>query len=310
MKIIFFGSDDFANEHLKKLLGGGEEVVACVAPPDKAKGRGMKLLSSPVKETASKHKIPVLQPEKIGETGFMKQLKDLNPDLFIVIAYGKILPQKILDIPHRGAFNVHASLLPSYRGAAPINWAMIRGETVTGITVIKMSARLDAGDILLQEKIPIHPEDHAVTLRQRMMTFGPDVLLKSLKLLKEGKHKLTRQNEDKVTYAPKLEKGMGRINWEDAAEHIHNLVRGLKPWPSAYSFYQGKQLKILETAVVNLTSSTYNSGYILEIDKKGFVVAAGENALLVKRVHFESAKPMEAYAFVIGHRVEKGQRLG
>lgn len=309
MKIIFFGSDDFALVHLEA-LSKEHEILACVTQPDKPKGRGMHLSQSPIKEWAIKHNVPVLQPERIKDEALQAQLKKYNSELFIVIAYGKILPPELLKIPTICAINVHGSLLPKYRGAAPINWAIINGESETGLTIMKMSPTLDAGDSIVQEKIKIEDKDSAATVRAKMMAAGPQVLLKTLRLLKDNKYTLIPQNDKDVTYASKLTKEMGEIDWNKPAKDIHNLVRGLHPKPGAYTFFKGKLLKILESAVMMQRVSSQKPGTVVEISDQGFVVAAGENALLIKQVHLEAAKPMDALSFLRGHKIEVGFKFG
>jgi methionyl-tRNA formyltransferase len=304
MKIIFFGSDDFALIHLEA-LASEHEIVACVTQPDKPKGRGMHLVPSPIKEWALKNKKPVLQPDRIKDPDLLSQLKEFQADLFIVIAYGKILPSELLQIPKICAINVHASLLPKYRGAAPINWAIINGEKETGLTIMKMSAALDAGDIIVQEKIKIEDKDTAATLREKLMKLGAPLLLKALQSITNHKAWI-EQDSKQMTYAPKLTKELGAIDWNKPAQDIHNLVRGLQPWPGAYTFFKGKLLKVLESVVMMQDVSSAKPGTVIEISDEGFVVAAAENALLIKKIHLEASKPMDALAFMRGHKIEIG----
>jgi len=250
MKIIFFGSDDFANAHLESLIASDHIISACVTQPDRPKGRGMKVVQSPIKTCAVKNNIEVLQPNDIKTSSFEEQLKNFNTDLFVVIAYGRILSLSILDIPGMGAINVHASLLPKYRGAAPINWAIINGEKETGLTIIKINPQMDAGDILSQANFKIGSEDTSISIRAKMLKEGPSLLLSTVKTLRKGEIKARKQDERKVTLAPKLTKEMGLIQWDKPAGDIHNLTRGLLPWPSAYTYFKGKMLKVLSTEVV------------------------------------------------------------
>lgn len=312
MKIIFFGSDDFALAHLEALLDSAHKVVACVTQPDKPKGRGMKMIVSPVKEGALGNNIPVLQPVTFKDRAVVKQLKGFESDLCVVIAYGKFLPKDVLAIPSKGAVNVHGSLLPKYRGAAPINWAIIKGEEETGISITQINEVMDGGDVLAQEEIAITEEDTALTLRAKMMRAGPSLLLRTIDSIDRGPacRAPTIQNEDLATFAPKLTKEMGHIRWDKGAEEIHNLVRGLQPWPGAYTFYKGKLLKILATAVSGEDSPAGQAGQILKIDQSGLTVATATKNLLIKKVHLQASKPMEAHAFVIGHHIDVGFTFG
>ena len=304
MNIIFFGSDDFAAAHLLSLMNSKHKVLACVTQPDRPKGRGMKVVVSPVKECAQTHKIPLLQPSSLKDRSFIEGIKDLQSDLFVVVAYGQFLPPEVLNIPSFGAVNVHASLLPKYRGAAPINWALINGEQETGISIMKINEEMDAGDILVQSKTTIDREETAVTLRAKMIKQGPDVLLKTINGLEKCTPKA--QDDGLVTFAPKLTKELGHIQWTKQAQEIHNSVRGLLPWPGAYTFYKGKLLKILETEVIEEDFSKNEPGEVSEISKEGIVVSTGNNGLLMKKVHLQDSKPMDAHSFVIGHEVEVG----
>ena len=306
MNIVFFGSDDFAAVHLEALFGSKHKVCACVTQPDKARGRGMEVSASPIKEAALRKGIPVFQPSDLKENTFLKELKAFEADLFVVIAYGRFLPAEVLAIPRTFAINVHSSLLPKYRGAAPINWAIINGERVTGISIMRVTAKMDAGDILAQKKLKILKADTAASVRARMMGIGPKLLLKTIDSIKKGTYTFTVQDDQKTTLAPKLTKELGQIQWNKQAMALHNLARGLLPWPGAYTFYQGKLLKILETEVVSSSFLAYSPGEVAGVDKKGFTVATADQGLLVKAVHLEASKPMSAYQFMMGHRVKPG----
>lgn len=303
MRIIFFGSDDFAAAHLTKLLESTYEVVACVTQPDKAKGRGLKVVDSPIKSMAAARKIPLLQPESLKNDAIVKELKSLDADIFVVVAYGKILPETILKIPQIFCVNVHGSLLPKYRGAAPINWAIINGDDSTGVTVMKMSPILDAGEIILQAQLAIAHEDTAASLRQRMAQLGAVTLLQALDAIRKNAHTLTRQDLAKVSYAPKLTKELGHVDWRDPALRIWNLLRGLQPWPGLSSSFQGKKFKILEAEVAAAESSMAAAGTVIAVKKEGFVVTTGHQPILIKRVQPESGKPMDARSFASGHKL-------
>ncbi|HBO96836.1 MAG TPA: methionyl-tRNA formyltransferase [Candidatus Omnitrophica bacterium] len=309
MNIIFFGSDDFAAVHLEALFGSEHKVCACVTQPDKARGRGMEVSASPVKETALRKGVPVFQPSDLKEQNFLKGLRVLEPDLFVVIAYGRLLPAEVLAIPRTFAVNVHSSLLPQYRGAAPINWAVINGERETGISIMRVTAKMDAGDIVTQKRLKILKADTAASVRARMMETGPELLLKTIDSLEKGTYTFTVQDDQKATPAPKLTKELGHIQWGKPARAVNNLARGLLPWPTAYTYYQGKLLKILETEVVPGNFLAYSPGEVATVDKKGFTVATADQGLLVKAVHLEASRPMSAYQFMMGHRLGVGFRF-
>jgi methionyl-tRNA formyltransferase len=313
MNIVFFGSDDFAAVHLEALFDSKHKVCACVTQPDKARGRGMEVSASPIKEAALRKGIPVFQPSDLKENTFLKELKAFEADLFVVIAYGRFLPAEVLAMPRTFAINVHSSLLPKYRGAAPINWAIINGERVTGISIMRVTAKMDAGDILAQKKLKILKADTAAGARARMMEIGPKFLLKTIDSIQKGTYTFTVQDDQKATLAPKLTKELGQIQWNKQAMVLHNLARGLLPWPGAYTYYQGKLLKILETEVIPRNfllpkgaCRSYSPGEVTKVDKKGFTVATVDQGLLVKTVHLEASKPMSAYQFMMGHRVKPG----
>lgn len=320
MNIIFWGSDDFALEHLKALFKSKHRVLACVTSADKPKGRGLNISYSPIKELAQENGVPIFQPRFL-DASFVDQLKSLNSDLFIVIAYGKILTLDILRIPSLCAMNVHASLLPRYRGAAPINWAIIRGEKQTGLSIIKMNAGLDSGEIIDQFKIDIDPQETAGTLKMKMTQIGPQFLLKTIDSLGRNAYTLKVQDETEVTLAPKLTKELGHIDWNKEALDIHRLARGLLPWPSAYTFYKGKLLKILSTEVAfenfsqapptadRFPKGTGQEGEVIKISKEGFIIATGSQGILIKEVHLEASKPMAAWQFVQGHGLELGYKF-
>lgn len=309
MKIIFFGSDDFAAQNLEKLIQVGHEVVACVTQPDRAKGRGLKIEASSIKVTAQQKGIPVLQPTDIKSRTLQDQLKAYKSDLFVVIAYGRILPSAVLEIPRLCAINVHCSLLPKYRGAAPVNWAIINGEKETGISIIKINETLDAGDIFAQAKVTIEEDDTAVTLKAKIAELGAECLCQTIDALESNTQDLKRQDDAKATHASKLTKKMGVISWKKSAKEIHDLARGLLPWPTAYTYYKNKLLKILETDVISKDSSAYQPGELIEILDNGFLVAAGTSCLLIREVHLESSKRMDAKSFSIGHEISPGYKF-
>ncbi len=310
MKIVFFGSDDFALAHLEKLFSSSHEILACVTQPDRPKGRGMKVVLPPIKEFALSKNLLCLQPNDVKGHVFSDELKRLNADVFIVIAYGRILPQSILDIPGKMPINIHGSLLPRYRGAAPINWAVINGETKTGLTAIVMNSKMDAGDILGQVEVDIEKKDTAHSLRAKMMNIGAEFLLDILDSIAKDTHVLRKQNEADVTIASKLTKELGGIDWNQSSVLINNLIRGLLPWPGAFTQYKGKQLKILDSEIIPCDTAEAEPGAVLSVDKKGINVATADGALCLKEVQLQSSKRMEASAFVVGHKIEEGMQFG
>ncbi|MCC6758469.1 MAG: methionyl-tRNA formyltransferase [Candidatus Omnitrophica bacterium] len=312
MKIIFFGSDDFAAENLMRLLEEKFAVAACVTQPDRPSGRGLQVIASPIKIIARDRNIPILQPEKLRDEDFLKRIKSFGADLFVVIAYGQILPSLVLKMPKIFCINVHGSLLPKYRGAAPVNWAVINGDKETGFTIMKMSPKMDAGEIIVQEKLNIDDDETSESLRTRMAKASAVRLCKVVKDIGAGKFTLTPQDESKVTFAAKLTKELGKINWNKSAQEIHDLVRGLLPWPGAFTSCNGKVLKILQTKVAKVGTDTYLSvpGTISQINKDGILVATGKGSLLLQFVHPESSKLIPAHALASGQRLQVGMLLG
>jgi len=313
MKIVFMGTPEEASAVLQALLTSKHEILAVVTQPDRPRGRGQKVSFSPVKEAALKHSLPIEQPEKVkGSEVFVSFLKSLHPDIIVIVAFGRILPKAILDIPRYGCINLHASLLPKYRGAAPIQWALLNGEKETGITVMKINELLDTGEIILQEKVKIEESDKATTLSKKLFALGGKLLLGALEQIEQGKAKYISQNEPGATYAPALTKESGEIDWKKSAAEIHNRVRALIPWPVAHTFYQKKLLKIWKTEihVADLETKYKLPGTIVQIVKNiGFIVATGKGHLLVLEVQPEGKKRMGAYEFAIGHAVKMGEVL-
>lgn len=306
MRIVFFGSDDFAEVNLRKLIDSPHEIAACVAPPDRPQGRGLKTAPSPIKLCAQQFKIPLFQPTRIDEEGFLRNIKALKTDLFVVISYGLILPKSFLSIPKRMAVNVHPSLLPKYRGAAPINWAVINGETQTGVCVIKMSPRMDAGDIIASEEVEILESDTAELLRIKLAGIAAHLLAATVDALEAGTFSLTPQDESAATYAPKLTKEMGRVEWDAPAVKIHNMVRGLQPWPGAFTYFRGKRLKLTKTRVIEEQHAKASPGEVIEIRADGILTATGDGSLLIEQVHPESGKVMTAADFAAGREISRG----
>ena len=309
MNIIFFGSDDLAHKNLEALIASDHKVLACVTPPDRPKGRNLALCPPVTKDLAVKASVPVLQPPDLKDKEFLRTLRAFQPDLFVVIAYGRILTDEILSMPKFFSINVHTSLLPRYRGAAPIQHAIMNGEEETGLTIIRMNAKLDEGDIIAQKTIRIDDEDNAVSLKEKMKEESPAFFLETLAGIERGEVSFTKQDPAKATLAPKLTKEAGRIDWAQEAQVIHDHVRGLVPWPNAYTFVDGKMLKILHTKVVALEHLEGAPGEVLAILKDGFVVRAGRGAVLIKKVHLESSRLMDAQSFISGHKMSVGFRF-
>lgn len=304
------GTPDFAVPSLKMLIEEGYNVAAVVTQPDKPKGRGKKLAFPPVKEYALQKGINVLQPEKVKTGEFAEELKKINPDLLVTAAYGRILPKEVLDIPKYGCINVHASLLPKYRGAAPIQWAIINGEKVTGVTTMYTDIGMDTGDMLLKEEIEIDENITYGELHDKLAVLGADVLNKTLQKLKDNTLVRIPQPHEEATYAPMINKDVGLIDWNKSARSIHNLVRGTNPWPVAFSFYKNAKFKIWKTTCEESCKSDSKPGTILEAGKEGMLVVCGEGCLRILEIQFESARRMSVREYLCGHSLDKGEILG
>ena len=302
MRIVFMGTPDIAATCLKKILADGFEVVGVYTQPDRPKGRGMKMVASPVKEVALAAGIPVFQPENFREEETVEQLRELKPDVCAVVAYGRILPQKVLDVPTYGCINIHASVLPKYRGSAPYQWAVLDGLQETGVTAMYLCREMDAGDIIDVSKTPIGENETAGELLDRLAVLGADLLSKTLsRFEKEGKVPAVPQNPDEVCYAPMLDKTMCPIDWNKTAQQVHNHVRGLHPWPVSTFVLQGKTFKVHATRVV---SGSGTPGQILGLTKTGLVVACGEGAVEITSLQAEGGKRMAAPDYFRGHPLE------
>ncbi len=301
------GTPEFAVPSLKALIDSEHELVAVVAQPDRPKGRGHKLTPPPTKVLAQEHKITVLQPDKIKNQEFYDQLQYLNPDLICVTAYGKILPREILELPQHGCINVHASLLPKYRGAAPINWAIVRGETVTGVTTMLMDKGMDTGDMLLVQELHIAEDDDAGTISEKLSHMGGELLIKTINQLKEGTLNPIKQDETLATNAPMLKKSDGEIDWAKQATEIHNLIRGMNPWPGTFTKLGDKSLKIFRTQIVE---GEGNPGEIINSQKYSLTVATGKGALEILELQLEGNKRLDVKSFITGHPIELGTVLG
>ncbi|MCE9675563.1 methionyl-tRNA formyltransferase [Paraclostridium bifermentans] len=309
MKIVFMGTPEFAVPCLQKIIDEGHEVVAVVTQPDKPKGRGKKLAMPPVKELALKYDIPVYQPLKAREESFVDTLKEMNPELIVVVAFGQILPKSILDIPKYGCVNVHASLLPRYRGAAPLNWVIINGEEKTGVTTMYMDEGLDTGDMILKSEIPLDDEITAGELHDKMMIDGAKVLKETIDLIEKGEAPREKQSNEDTCYSPIMNKSLGNIDWKKSAIDIHNLVRGINPWPSAYTTYEGQTMKIWKTKVIDKNSDK-DPGTIISVDKEGINVSTSEGILQIKEIQMAGKKRMEVPEYIKGNNINTDVILG
>lgn len=310
MKIVFLGTPEFAVPSLEMLINEGYEVVAVVTQPDKPKGRGNKMSAPPVKEFALEHDILVLQPSKIKTPEFVEQIRSLSPDLLITAAYGKILSKDLLDVPPMGCINVHGSLLPAYRGAAPINWAVINGEKTTGITTMFTDVGLDTGDMLLKSELAIGPDTSVGELHDKMAILGAEVLKNTLTELKKGSLERKPQDDALSSYAPMMSKELGLIDWSKTAQHIHDLVRGTDPWPGAYTFLKGDRMRVWQTRLISYNAENCPDGEILQVDKQGIIVKCSDGYILLKEIQFDSSKRMSVGDYIRGHQIDVGEQLG
>ncbi|MDD6434820.1 MAG: methionyl-tRNA formyltransferase [Clostridiales bacterium] len=298
MKVLFMGTPDFAVSTLKAIIEAGHEVIGVVTQPDKPVGRGKKIRFSPVKEEALLHDIPVFQPRKVRDPEVVKELSGLGADVGVVVAFGQILPKSLLDAPKYGCLNVHASLLPAYRGAAPIQWAILNGDEETGVTIMQMDAGLDTGDILTKETVKIESDETGGSLHDKLSEVGGRLLVKTLALTEQGKLEPVKQGETTTEYASMLTKELGHIDWNRDALEIDRKVRGLSPWPSAYTRVNGKTFKIWSSEVVEGDGSA--PGTIIQKDRGKLVIACGSGALSLREVQMEGKKRMGIEDFLRG----------
>lgn len=312
MKVVYMGTPDFAVDTLEAIVKAGHEVALVVTQPDKAKGRGKKVCYTPVKEKALEHDLPVAQPEKVREEDFVEKLRAIAPDVIVVVAFGQILPESILNIPKYGCINVHASLLPAYRGAAPIQWAVIDGLTESGVTTMYMEKGLDTGDIILQSKLSLAPDETGGSLFDKLAKEGAILLVKTLTMLGDGTATRTKQDDSKSSYAKMLTKDMGCLDFTKDAVILERLIRGLNPWPSAFTKIQDKTLKIYVAEVVSEDVITFAAepGTVVAVDKKSFTVRCGKGALRILNLQLEGKKRMDTSAFLLGYKIETGIQLG
>ncbi len=299
--IIFFGTPDFAVPTLKALISRGEKISLVVTQPDKPKGRGKAIQPTPVKKVSLEHGLKIVQPERIKDEAFIESLRTLQPEFAIVVAYGKILPKEILSMPLYGCINLHASLLPKYRGAAPIQWALIRGEKITGVTTMLIDEGLDTGPILLQKEVLIEEDDNGETLSQKLSFIGADLILETIDKMRKGLIVPVPQSGE-PTYAPSLKKEEGKINWKLSAEEIFNLIRGTYPWPCAYCFFKKERIKIIKAQTLE---GNYKPGYILKA-KGELIVGTASGLLKILLLQPHGKRIMTAKEFICGRKINEG----
>ncbi len=310
MKIVFMGTPDYAATALEAILQAGYEVTGVVCQPDKPKGRSGALAACPVKECALKYNLPVFQPERIKRPEAVAELKKFPADVFVVAAFGQILSEEILTMPKYGCINIHASLLPKYRGAAPIQWCIVDGEKETGVTIMQMDAGIDTGDILFTKKVAITEEETGGSLFDKLSQAGAELIVEALPKIEAGEVSPVKQDETQSNYARMLKKEDGQINWNRPAEEIGRQVRGMDPWPSAYTYYKGKQFKIWKAEAVAGGTEGLQPGTIAQIEKQGIWIACGSGMLQVTEAQLEGKKRMSAADLMNGRSLEMNERLG
>jgi len=298
------GTPDFAVPSLEILIKNNYKVVGVVTQPDKPVGRSSKLIFPPVKEVALENNITVYQPEKVKNNEFIDLLKGIEPDLIVVVAFGQILPKSILDIPKLGCINVHGSILPKYRGAAPIQWAIINGEKITGVTTMYMDVGMDTGDMILKKEIKILKDDTSEVLFKKVSNIGAEALIETIKLIEKGNVLRIPQDNSSATYAPMLKKESGIIDWTKSANEIVNFIRGTYPWPGSYSYYNGNRMKIFN---IEYENSNFDAkiGQIVEVTKDSIIVQCGKGSVLIKEIQFDGSKRMTVKDYLIGHTIQK-----
>ncbi|MCQ4670966.1 methionyl-tRNA formyltransferase [Lactonifactor longoviformis] len=309
MRIVFMGTPDFAVGTLEALIEAGHDIAGVVTQPDKPKGRGKNLMAPPVKQAAIARGLAVYQPKKVRDPEFIQILRKLEPQIIVVVAFGQIIPQEILELAPFGCINVHGSLLPKYRGAAPIQWAVIDGEKESGVTIMKMDAGLDTGDMISKEIVPLEDKETGGSLFDKLAKAGARLCVQTLPSIENETAVYEKQPEESPTaYAGMIDKKMGCIQWEEKAKTIEQLIRGLNPWPSAYTYLQGKTLKIWEADVLSEESGK-EPGEVVRTDKTGLYIQTGDKVLCVKELQLEGKKRMEAGAFLRGYEIPEGTRL-
>lgn len=305
MRVIFMGTPDFAVGTLEEIIKAGHEVVLVVSQPDKAVGRSKALRYTPVKECALEHGIEVYQPQKVRDSECIERLRTYHPDIIIVEAFGQIIPRAILDMPRYGCVNVHASLLPKYRGAAPIQWAVINGDAVTGVTTMRMDEGLDTGDMILKEEVKIRADETGGSLFDRLSEVGAKLCVRTMEAIDAGTATYTPQDNSQATHTAKIYKEMGSIDWKQGAKEIECLIRGLDPWPSAYTRLGDKMLKIWKAQVVSEESGA-EPGCIVKVEKDHILVQTGKGMLAISELQLEGKKRMPVEAFLNGYEIEEG----
>jgi methionyl-tRNA formyltransferase len=305
MKVIFMGTPDFSVGTLEEIIKAGHEVALVVTQPDKPKGRGNAVQYTPVKECAIAHGIEVYQPKRIREPECVEYLASFHADIFIVVAFGQILSQELLDMPRFGCMNVHASLLPKYRGAAPIQWAVINGEKVSGVTTMRMDIGVDTGDMIAKREVPLADDETGGSLFEKLSEVGAKLCVESMKQIGDGTVIYTPQDHEQATHTRMIQKELGHVDWSRPAEEIERLVRGLNPWPSAYTHLDGKTLKIWKSKVVSETNE-YAPGCIAAVEKDAILVQTGKGILALTEIQLEGKKRMPCDAFLRGYHVEEG----
>ncbi|HTY44662.1 MAG TPA: methionyl-tRNA formyltransferase [Patescibacteria group bacterium] len=312
MHIVFLGSSHFGLPALQALRAEGCKISCVLTQPDAHSGRGLPMTHTLIKDFSLKNRLKLYQPKSINAPESLEFLRKLKPDLFVVIAYGQILSSDVLSIPKLMAINLHASLLPKYRGAAPINRALLNGEQATGVTVMKVIRKMDAGPIILQESLTIAPQDNYVTIEEKLSCLGAKLLRDAVNLIASGAHTLTEQDESLATFAPKLKKEDGSIDWHQPAEHIHNLVRGCVVWPGAFTHYQGSLLKVYASRLVAASAPVQGSqpGQVIAVTKEGIFVLCGKDVLVIEELQLAGKRRMKTAEFIAGHKIMVGQAMG
>lgn len=309
MKIVFMGTPEFAVPSLVSLYKNGYNIPLVITQTDKPRGRGKKFKPTPIKEKALELGLEVYQPESINSTESINKLKGISPDCIIVVAYGQILKKDILELTQHGCLNIHASLLPKYRGAAPINWAIIKGEKETGVTIINMDEGLDTGDMLKLESIPIMQDDDSKTIHDKLSKLGGKLIIETLEDINNGNIKITPQLNQLSTYAPKISKKTGEINWNSNGDNIINLIRGLKPWPSAYTVYKGKKVKIHKAKKIEKFTNDEN-GVIVNVSNDGMYVNCSDSCIVVEELQFPGKKKLKVSDYIRGNQLDLNIKLG
>lgn len=309
MRVIFMGTPDFSVGTLEALIAAGHEVCLAVTQPDKPKGRGGKMQYTPVKEKALFYNIPVYQPKRVRDPECVEELRKYNADVMVVVAFGQILPKEILEMTPYGCINVHASLLPKYRGAAPIQWAIIEGEEVTGVTTMQMDEGLDTGDMILKTEVPVAADETGESLHDKLAAAGAALCVETLKALEDGTAVREKQGESPTAYAKMLTKELGDIDWAEPAVKIERIVRGLNSWPSAYTHWNGKVMKIWRAAAEAAETADVQPGTVVSVEKESFAVQTGDGILRVLEVQMPGKKRMDAGAFMRGNTMEPGELL-